>query len=115
LQDKSLLLQPVKSFAFILAFLVLGLSCLPCLDDVFAMNAGKEKMEITKKHNQDRQDHNDACSPFCQCACCTGFSINHFIVLVPAIQLFSNNLICCFLSSEAIGIALPVWQPPQLV
>jgi hypothetical protein len=33
----------MKLFAFIMAFLVLGLSCLPCADEVLAMNAVKQK------------------------------------------------------------------------
>ena len=104
----------MKLFAFIMAFLVLGLSCLPCTDDVLALNAGKTKTKIINQHSHDKQDHNDACSPFCQCACCPGFSVNHSFssVNVP-------DIVCCknfasYLPENIIEVSLPVWEPPRM-
>jgi len=104
----------VKLFAFILAFLVLGLSCLPCVDDVLATNACKGKAEIVTQHNQNDQDHSDSCSPFCQCACCAGFSFNHSF---PALNIPSITFCKDFASyfpENIMEISLPVWEPPRL-
>ncbi len=105
----------MKFFALIMAFLVLALSVMPCADTCTAYNDGKAKSEITQ--TTDRQDHNDAeaCSPFCHCACCAGFSINPFIASIIIIPFYASNSSCSFLPADVIKVALPIWQPPQIV
>ena len=115
LADIKLSLQPMKFFAFIMAFLVLALSIMPCADKGNPEIQGKIKTLFTKcNHPQDDQQQ-DNCSPFCHCTCCSCFSINHFIVALSIIPPFENNLAPSFISSEVIEISLPIWQPPQLV
>lgn len=86
---------------------------MPCADNAFAKNAGKQAV-VKATHQQDN-GFKDACSPFCQCSCCAGFSINHFVPPVFIAPVFSDNPKSSFLSSEVIEVALPIWQPPQLV
>lgn len=105
----------MKFFAFIMAFLVLALSCMPCADVGTAIKEGKTKAEITKAAQQPGHDDTDECSPFCHCTCCAGFSINHTSMLRAAIHSFSNNPKSSFLPSDVIEVALPIWQPPRLV
>ncbi len=114
LDRHSLHLHPMKFFAFIMAVLVLALSVMPCADNGNAMYGGKAKTQITKQSQQD-DNHNDACSPFCTCSCCAGFSVNHFVASVTTIPKFTNHPASRFLPSEIIEVALPIWQPPQLV
>lgn len=106
-------LCPMKFFAFIMAIIVLVLSCMPCTD-TFAMTTRKAKTEITKSpasHNQP----SDACSPFCQCACCAGFSVYHSLNRFAIIEVMViNQHYSSYLPSEIIEVSLPVWQPPQL-
>lgn len=110
-----LLLHPMKFFAVIMAFLVLTLSCLPCADDAFAVNT-KANMEAIQQHNQqDNPDHNDACSPFCHCTCCAGFSLNHNSAAVSDLVIFCNKSFASYLPDNIIEVSLPIWQPPQLV
>jgi len=106
-------LQPMKFFAFIMAFLVLALSIMPCADKDNAINAGKT--EITKASNHQGDLQQDNCSPFCQCACCAGFSINHFIASITITESYKNKKQAVFLPADILDIALPIWQPPQLV
>ena len=87
-------------------------SVIPCADSISDNNAN---IEIAKTQSQPDQDHNDACSPLCQCSCCAGFSINHFIPSIEDTPLYISNPSCCFLSSNVIKIASSIWQPPQLV
>lgn len=105
----------MKLFAFIMAFIILAFSCMPCMDDVNNMGNSKVKMEISKSN--DQQDHNDTdnCSPFCSCSCCSGFTF-----LVAAHQLvnaifISTEKIEAHLPSKISEISLPVWQPPKLI
>lgn len=105
----------MRIIAFILAFIVLALSCLPCADGAYAMNAGMAKSELIKEPTQQNdQDHNDACSPFCHCTCCAGFSINHSVVSINVLILLPSKSFSSYLSDNTIEISLPIWQPPQL-
>lgn len=103
----------MKFLAFIMAILVLALSVMPCAD-TNAMIDSHPKTELTKVSHQHDNHKSDACSPFCHCTCCAGFTITHFnssfTIAVPV-----NKQINSFLPSEVIDITLPVWQPPQLI
>ena len=105
----------MKFFALIMAVLVLALSVMPCADAGAAIKDSKAKSGITK--TTGRQDHNDAdaCSPFCHCACCAGFSINHLIASINIIPPYINTTKSSFLHSDIIEVVLPIWQPPQIV
>lgn len=108
-------LHPMKFLAFIMAFLVLSLSFMPCADKESSTHEGKAKSELTKANNHHNDQQQNVCSPFCHCTCCGGFSINHFIAAISNIPLYETNLIITFLSAEIIEVAFPIWQPPQLV
>lgn len=105
----------MKFFAFIMAFLVLALSVMPCADAGATIYDGKAKSEITKTTDAQGHTDADACSPFCYCACCASFSINHFIVSFNIIPPNVSNPISSYLPADIIEVALPVWQPPQIV
>jgi len=97
-----------------MAFLVLALSMMPCADAA-TINETNAKVEICNSAEQPDHEENDACSPFCHCACCAGFSINHFITSVSNIHIFSAAHKSTFLPSAIIEVVLPIWQPPRLV
>ena len=105
----------MRPVAFILAIIVLALSCMPCTDGANAMGKRKATNDLAKSSNrQNNRDQSDSCSPFCQCACCAGFPINHTIaniqvVISDYIKEYSN-----FPDSTLISISFPIWQPPQL-
>ncbi|MDE3185061.1 MAG: hypothetical protein KGM16_16745 [Bacteroidota bacterium] len=96
-----------------MAVIVLAMSVMPCADDANAMI--KVKTEFKQASHQQDNPKNDACSPFCQCSCCVGFTISHFPSSFPLISFTVKKQISSFLPSEVIDITLPVWQPPQLV
>jgi len=101
----------MKFFAFILAVIVLALSCMPCAD--VGATGEKSKMEIKKSLGNERQQ-SDLCSPFCICSCCAGFSINHTIPNIETLlQLHKVNYSLSY-HLAVIKISSPVWQPPQL-
>jgi hypothetical protein len=95
-----------------MAILVLVMSVMPCTD-ANAMGR-KAKTEISKQLQPQQDNHPDDCSPFCSCSCCAGFSFNHSIFSISILSPL-NNYLSCFLPSGIIEVALPIWQPPQLV
>ena len=106
----------MRILTFILAFIILSLSCLPCADDAIAMKADGAKAELVKiPIQQDDKDHDDACSPFCQCACCAGASLNHSINSIHSGSIICPKQFTSYLPLDIIEISLPIWQPPKLV
>ncbi len=97
-----------------MAVLVIGLSCIPCADDVFASNPDKAKKEISTEH-EHQENHNDACSPFCHCTCCAGYSINHSLISISNPLISGDKFFSSYLPDNLIEVSLPIWQPPQLV
>ena len=104
----------MKIIALIMAFLVLALSVMPC-GDANAASEGKSKTELGKSHNEDDNSQQDDCSPFCTCTCCAGFSINHFIASLTPIPPYESTAAAAHLPASVLDVALPIWQPPQLV
>ena len=98
-----------------MAFLVLGLSVMPCADIGIPVNDGKAKTELAKSNTQKGDTQQDDCSPFCTCNCCAGFSINHFIASIAYIFPYESTAKAAHLPSSVFDVALPIWQPPQLV
>lgn len=106
----------MKFFAFIMACIVLLLSVMPCMDNGNETNANKAKAEFSKSNNkQPQHPDTDNCSPFCSCNCCAG--ITYFPATYQAMHLVfpSAEKATALISAKASKIALPVWQPPQLV
>ncbi len=103
----------MKFWAFIMAILVFVLSCMPCTDAVFAMNAGKVRTEITKAPVQ-QHDYTDSCSPFCQCTCCAGFTFNGSFYSLTIPVNFTSSSYTVYSKRDIVEISLPIWQPPQL-
>ncbi len=104
----------MKIFAFILAFTILALSVMPCMDGGLANN-GSTKVEISKTDNHNEHNDTDDCSPFCICSCCSTtisshtLSFNYFDKLVFLAKKYS-----AFKSSNYSNVSISIWQPPKL-
>lgn len=105
----------MKIIAFIMAFLVLALSLMPCADTDNAGNDSNAKTLVSKSNQQRDNPQQDDCSPFCQCSCCAGFCINHSNAPIVIADPGESKTQIAFLPAGILDIALPVWQPPQLV
>ena len=103
----------MKIFGFIMTFLVLTLSILPCCNMANIINPGKGKIELTKSLSQPCDEEQDECSPFCNCTCCIGFSMNDITHTIFNIPVISNIPGISFLPEQIIDITLPIWQPPR--
>jgi hypothetical protein len=104
----------MKLFTFLLAVMVLALSCIPCNDNELALDNNKAKAEISKSNQQKEHNNSDSCSPFCICNCCTGFTniSANYRVTIPVMLMIKK--VAAHLPAATSNIALPVWQPPQL-
>ena len=98
--------------AFILAILVLVLSCVPCKDTSFA-SKGDYAKHLTKTAPDD-DAHDDSCSPFCHCSCCASVSIQHQVTaLQEPLPSFAVLHTPRYVASIR-EVSIPVWQPPKL-
>lgn len=88
---------------------------MPCADAAVLKKGSKQKSENVNKTEQQNHDDTDECSPFCHCACCAGFSINHTVAVLSKVPAYSENHKTSFLPLEVIEIVSPIWQPPRLV
>jgi len=114
IDDFFLYFYRMKFFAFLMASLLLALSILPWAGEGITLKQGKVKAEITKQHDHQEQEHNDACSPFCHCTCCTGFSINHFFDEISSLAGIDSQFYTPYLPGNPIQYSPSIWQPPKL-
>jgi hypothetical protein len=106
----------MRTTVFLLAFILLALSFLPCADGGYARKVSKAKTEIVKLPvEKSNGSDNDLCPPFCHCGCCAGVSINTCFVSVEALQMAYLLKIPSYLPGNTIEVSLPIWQPPQLI
>ena len=103
----------MRSFAFIMAFLVLALSIVPCADRGASAN-DNIRSELVKSAEQKGDPQKDDCSPFCHCTCCAGFSFNNNIATISSPAITTLTGFSSFLSANLIERSLPVWQPPKI-
>ena len=104
----------MRFYLFIMAFWMLGLSCIPCMDAGQKSNQGKTNTEIGKSL-PCQDDQEDECPPFCSCSCCSFSSINQLITISLSLPGGKNNSFESYLPENTTEIYLPVWQPPHLV
>ena len=103
---------PMKFFAFIMACIVLALSVMPCADQDSGPD-GKANFHASSSSHKDNPQQ-DNCSPFCQCNCCAGFSVNHFITVADPLRVLTGNPTALFIQSVVRQTSASIWQPPRV-
>jgi hypothetical protein len=101
----------VKLLTTIFSVYILILSALPCCETGDC--TGKKELSVSVSFAD--ADHGDeACTPFCACACCSF----QFSKTCNCIKLKSPEFFAVYHSTEInlqlSEIYLPIWQPPQL-
>ena len=103
----------MKFFAFIMIVILFAQSFMPCADK--ACTKGKGEAEIAQATHQQK-DSQDDCPALCSCSCCSCFSSANSFVSYLEVHIYNiNDLTADFIPSAMQKIALPIWQPPQLV
>ncbi|TPD65707.1 DUF6660 family protein [Flavobacterium microcysteis] len=102
---------------FLTSFLsvyLLVLMILPC-NDVHAQPQTVSHTQISQLENE--QHHEDFCTPFCICACCTTPIIIHSAIVFDMAPHFDNSYTKTpsFYKPVTSSFFGSIWQPPQLV
>ena len=101
---------------YILGIHILALSIMPCGDAYNECQNNSATKEVVQSHNH-KSDHNDICSPFCTCTCCSSTANLKFVSFnITSIKLISASAIkfpiqdFSFISNYYGNI----WQPPKI-
>ncbi|RKS25734.1 hypothetical protein CLV94_0778 [Flavobacterium endophyticum] len=97
----------------ILSVYLLVLMVLPC-NDAHAHPESAVLSHVSQLQNE--QHHEDFCTPFCICACCTTPIIMQSVAVFE-VPYFENSYTKTpsFYKSIASSFFGSIWQPPQLV
>lgn len=103
--------------AFILSVLILSLNCFPCNDQNDVCCEQKSHSSEKQTPCGDTSESEESCSPFCQCSCCSAFSMVSASLNIEntGIEIAQNRVYTDYFQISTLEIALPIWQPPQLI
>ncbi|WP_460561886.1 DUF6660 family protein [Ferruginibacter profundus] len=104
----------MKLLAFIFSWYILLLPALPCADGNERTPA--DQTVVSASGCTDQQHEDEACSPFCACACCGQvftpcFQLNKISLAKPVTQKQHYFYTSVSLSSRYSGT---IWQPPKV-
>ena len=104
----------MKSFFTIIGLYLLVLGLLPCSDVQACGDAVKTEVSATQNH-EEHQQHPEACSPFCICACCASTSFSVAAARTIELQLPFQQELYSFYNNDLLAeMHSPIWQPPRL-
>jgi hypothetical protein len=104
----------MKIFAFIMAFTVIALSIMPCMDES-EFNLAKVKTAVSKATSQSEHQESDNCSPFCSCSCCSASVTYQLIGYSYCLtSQFQGKKYSTYTSSSYSEMSFTIWQPPKL-
>lgn len=91
----------------------MALLAVPCSD---VYNSCADSTKIVETSHSHSQDHDDHCTPFCQCACCS-VSVIKVQFKLPDFNLPQNN----YSSKKVVikdcqvisGYSGNIWEPPK--
>lgn len=105
----------MRFICFIFVFLITVLSVKPCSDKLFSVEDDASIIAKTsQKADQSKAEHEDLCSPFCQCSCCSTSTIisapTSLTILLNVVQYKYTEL----LPEKVLNASTSIWQPPKL-
>lgn len=92
------------------------LFCVPCADMYECTITAERKTTFSASNHKDKhQTENEACTPFCACACC---AVSIFFQPVTSYKIpndiFQKINFPVQQISYTAQVFLPIWQPPKL-
>jgi hypothetical protein len=99
-------------FSIFLAALMLALVFVPCKDNCEdEQHQINQSVQSTTEHHQE---HNDICSPFCVCACCSmSATVQYYAAFILNNPLVVKQLSAIYRSGFS-EFHYSIWQPPKL-
>lgn len=99
---------------FAIAVIVLIVSCIPCAD-AKALTGNKDSQVTAIKDPGHNNLHSDQCPPFCNCNCCCGFYIDHFVQTGFSPDIQYHQIYPAFSSTAMSNLEYSIWHPPALL
>ncbi|XRV42856.1 DUF6660 family protein [Dyadobacter endophyticus] len=101
--------------AYLLAFYVFALSCIPCQDEAMPLPDSSVAAAVVSGDQDGHQEAIDLCSPFCICACCASVAISAAVAVLPetAVSQLIPPAGFSYLQILYTGDRAGFWQPPQ--
>ncbi|MGV7107278.1 DUF6660 family protein [Flavobacterium sp. U410] len=106
----------MKFFVYIFSIYILALSIVPCSDAYNDCKSNIAIKELPQSHDH-KSDHNDVCSPFCTCTCCSvSANPKYATFTIKAVKLIIISKIAFpqrdfLFTSNFHG---SIWQPPKI-
>ncbi|MEP7323142.1 MAG: DUF6660 family protein [Saprospiraceae bacterium] len=103
----------MKLFASCMSIYLLVLSFIPCGDIMECNVMDDGTISVSQDHHQDKH-HLEHCTPFCGCACSSGFYHVVPLILQHHHHLIQSGNPLYYHSSFTAGVSYSIWQPPKL-
>ena len=111
----------MKLLAYILIFLVAGLTAQPILSSMYLHSSNNccenscEKEFNTKEKNTPTEKNckNQNCNPFQSCCCSIGFTVKTFFYKIDSL-IVKDSKIVLFAENSVSQYSSNVWQPPKV-
>lgn len=103
----------MRILSFICVIMVMALNMVPCADVHEKLN---DSFPVTLSDPDHAHDVplNDACTPFCYCACCASTVVVK-IIAAPSIPFpLSQSFMLYPYQENTVNTGLSIWQPPKL-
>ena len=101
-----------RVLAFFLALYVIALTLDPCVDNEATCSAATQLVKETGTPDHGNS-HQDLCSPFCTCNCCSLSMEVAAAFFLPATPVLYSTLPYFFEPRPVSAYPAPVWEPPK--
>ncbi|TAJ47377.1 MAG: hypothetical protein EPO58_15870 [Chitinophagaceae bacterium] len=107
----------MKRLTTLLPIYFLILACMPCVDtDGSNMITGQASITSSHSQDQDHDNNNETCPPFCSCNCCGQRAPAQRVVYTSSpIETLTIVKQAALQSFSLQNVLQQIWQPPQLV
>ena len=105
---------PMKGLFFILSWLILFITCIPCADSQECTIKIEASVSGTNSHDQHSHAL-ETCSPFCTCSCCavSACSISAFRSQLGEVILENEKHALYDVSFKSV-VGYSIFQPPKV-
>lgn len=101
----------MNHWVYIFAFYLLGITIVPCADAIAQTSDSLEHLvELPDDHHEE---HNDLCSPFCQCQCCQIHIQLHPDIAINLTYSQISTIIVSHHSGISSDYSLGILDPPR--
>ncbi|MEE1946333.1 DUF6660 family protein [Pedobacter sp. KR3-3] len=104
----------MRYLTIICSVYMLLLAFMPCKDELVIVVSQTQQV-LQKDSGSAGHCNQEACPPFCTCACCS--VVRHFLTTEPIVYI-EKSIVKPYLPTAVSALqklSMPIWQPPQNV